>query len=57
MGMHFIVYPPEDLAKLDQQKKIKLKTAIMDVLHNDPEVRQLIQEKTKATYTKLTKSS
>jgi hypothetical protein len=56
MGMHFIVYPPEDLAKLDQQKRMKLKSAIMHVLHNDAEVRQMLHEKTKATYTKLMKS-
>jgi hypothetical protein len=57
MGMHFIVYPPEDLAKLDHQKRIKLKTAIMHVLHNDPEVLKMIKEKTQATYHALAKSS
>jgi|HubBroStandDraft_6_1064221.scaffolds.fasta_scaffold1627340_2 hypothetical protein len=56
MGMHFIVYPPEDLAKLDQQKRIKLKSAIMHVLHNDPEVRQMLKSKTQAAYNTLTKA-
>ena len=56
MGIHFIVYPPEDLARLDHQKKIKLKTAIMHVLHNDAQIRQMIKEKTQATYDTLARS-
>jgi hypothetical protein len=55
MGLYFPVYPPEDLAKLDQQKRIQLKTAIINVLHNDPDVRQMIKDKTKATYQAVTK--
>jgi hypothetical protein len=56
MGMHFIVYAKKELAKLDQEKRIKLKTAIMHVLHNDPDVRKMIKAKTQATYKALAKA-
>jgi hypothetical protein len=55
MGLYFPIYPPEDLGKLDQQQRIKLKTAIINVLHNDPEVKQMIKDKTKDTFDALKK--
>jgi formaldehyde-activating enzyme involved in methanogenesis len=45
MGLFFPVYPPEDLDKLDQQKRGELKAAIRQVLHNDPDIKNLIKEK------------
>jgi hypothetical protein len=55
MGLYFPVYPPEDLGKLDQQSRIKLKTAIINVLHNDADVKALIKAKTKDTFDSLKK--
>jgi hypothetical protein len=55
MGLYFPVYPPADLAKLDQQKRIKLKAAIIDVLHNDDDVKNMIKAKTQATFDDLAK--
>jgi hypothetical protein len=38
----FPIYPPEDLAKLDQQKRGELKAAIRNVLKTDAEVQKLL---------------
>ncbi len=45
MGNIFPIYPPEDLFKLDQQKREELKTTIRHVLNNDPDVRKLLEDK------------
>jgi len=46
------VYPPQDLEKLDEAKRQKLKEAIMKVLLNDPEVKELIRKKNELLRTK-----
>ena len=45
MGVFFPVYPPEELDKVDKEKRSELKAAILDALLNDPEVRKLLEEK------------
>ena len=45
MGLFFPVYPPEDLNKVDQQKRAELKTAILEVLQTDPDVKKLFEDK------------
>ncbi len=45
MGLFFPVYPPEELAKVDQQKRSELKAAILEALQNDPDVKKLLEEK------------
>ena len=43
MGLFFPVYPRDDLAKLDQQKRKELATAIRQVLQSDPEIQQFLK--------------
>jgi hypothetical protein len=56
MGTHFPVYAPEHLSKLDPQKRAELKAAIQHVLKSDPEVKQMLRDKTKDKFHALTKS-
>ena len=53
MGLFFNVYPPADLAKLDDQKRKELAAVIRQVLQSDPDVQKLIQAKTQAKYDDL----
>ena len=46
MGLMFPVYPPEDLSKLDDQKRKELGNAIRQVLLTDSDVQQLLKDKT-----------
>jgi hypothetical protein len=39
-------YTAEELAKLTEEQRNKLKAAILEVLRTDPDVRQLLKEKT-----------
>jgi formaldehyde-activating enzyme involved in methanogenesis len=57
MGLFFPVYPSEDLAKLSKEKKQALATAIKTVLMTDPEVQQLLKDKTAATFQALAKDT
>jgi mRNA-degrading endonuclease RelE of RelBE toxin-antitoxin system len=57
MGLFFPVYPPEDLAKLDQAKRKELATAIRQVLQTDPDVQKLLREKTSEKYRELIRRS
>jgi len=45
MGVFFPVYPPEDLNKLEQQKRAQLKAAILQALQFDPDIKALIGDK------------
>jgi hypothetical protein len=56
MGLFFPVYPPEDLSKLNKEKKQELATAIRLVLKTDPDVQKLLRDKTAATYQALLNS-
>jgi hypothetical protein len=56
MGLFFPVYPPEDLSKLNKEKKQELATAIRLVLKTDPDVQKLLRDKTSATYQALLNS-
>ena len=47
MGIYFPIYPPQEWAKLDKEKRKALSAAILQVLTTDPEVRQLLRQKTK----------
>ena len=53
MGTVFPVYPPEDLNNLDLAKRKELAMAIRQVLHTDPEVRELIKRKTAGKFEEL----
>ena len=53
MGVFTPVYPSQDLDKLDKQKRRELGEAILDVLHNDEQIRGLLKEKTWAKYQEL----
>ena len=56
MGLYFPVFPPDEWAKLDKEKKKKLAAAIQQVLVNDPEVRELLKAKTMDVFNSLQKS-
>jgi hypothetical protein len=45
MGNVFPIYPPEDLGKLDKQKREELRAAIIHVLRFDPDFKKLLEEK------------
>jgi hypothetical protein len=45
MGVVFPVYPPDDLAALDRQRREELKAAIRQVLRYDPDVKKLLEDK------------
>jgi len=53
MGIPFPVYPPEDLARLDNAKRKELATAIREVLRTDPDVQKLLREKTSEKFREL----
>jgi hypothetical protein len=56
MVVPFPVYPPRDLERLDKQKLGELKLAILQVLHEDPDVKTLLRDKTEEVYQKLLRS-
>jgi hypothetical protein len=45
MGVFFPIHPPEDVNKLDRQKRSELKAEIIKVLLSDPDVQALLKEK------------
>jgi hypothetical protein len=45
MGVFFPIHPPEDVNKLDRQKRSELKAEIMKVLLSDPDVEAMLKEK------------
>jgi len=45
MGVFFPIHPPEDVNKLDRQKRSELKAEIIEVLLSDPDVQALLKEK------------
>jgi len=64
MGTVFPIYPPDDLNKLDKQKREELKAAIRHALQYDsdvkkllddklPEIRRLLKDKTDEVYKAL----
>jgi hypothetical protein len=50
------IYPPEDLAKLNEEQRNELRIAVLRVLQTDSQVRQLLKDKTSEAYEKLKKS-
>ena len=55
MGVTVPVYPPEEMAKLDKDKRNQLRTAIGKVLATDEDVRALLRTKTFPLYQQLLK--
>jgi hypothetical protein len=55
MGVFGPVYPPDDLDKLDKEKRDQLRAAIVKVLQTDPDVRKLLKDKTFSVYQQLLK--
>jgi hypothetical protein len=53
MALGFTVFPPDDLSKLDKEKRQQLANAIRNVLKTDPEVQKLLKDKTWNTYNAL----
>jgi hypothetical protein len=53
MGAFGPVYPPKDLAKLDEKQRNQLRMAIVKVLQTDPEVRKLLKKKTDPVFERL----
>jgi ubiquinone biosynthesis protein Coq4 len=54
MGILHPIYTDDDLKDLtDKQKRQELSKAILDVLQNDKEVRNLIRQKTQAKWDEL----
>jgi hypothetical protein len=55
MGIYLPIYPPQEWAKLDKEKRKALSAAILQVLTTDQEVRQLLRQKTQTVLDGLKK--
>jgi hypothetical protein len=53
MGLFFPVYPETELFKLNDEERKKLIVAIRLVLKTDPEVQNLLRQKTAKTFADL----